>query len=100
MGNKKKNLEQRDGFINRHTHGIPDKPTKMKVVIKDFVGEQVLLCEWKPFDKSQYTKEDMPPDSFLGTATVIDDLFNGISFHAWDENNSEFVYYVIIKEND
>ena len=57
-----KNLEQREGFVNRNTNGLPDKTTTMRVVTKDVDGEHIYLCEWKPFDKSQYSKENMPAD--------------------------------------
>lgn len=91
-----KNLEQRNGFLNRHTNGLPNKTTKIKVVIKDFDGEHIYLCVWKPFDKNQYLKYNMPTDGYLGTAKVIEGKYAGIGFHAWEQNNYEFVWYAVI----
>jgi hypothetical protein len=91
-----KNLEQREGFVNRNTNGLPDKITTMRVVTKDVDGEHIYLCEWKPFDKSQYSKENMPADGYLGTVNVIEGRYTGIGFHAWEQNNSEFVWYAIV----
>jgi hypothetical protein len=91
-----KNLEQREGFVNRNTNGLPDKTTTMKVVITDVDGEHICLCEWKPFNKSQYSEENMPADGYLGTAKVIEGRYTGIGFHAWEQNNSEFVWYAVV----
>ena len=90
-----KNLEQKEGFINRHINGLPNKITTMEVVIKDINGEHIYLCKWKPFKKYQYSKENMPDDGYLGTAKVIKGTYKGIGFHAWEQNNSEFVWYKI-----
>lgn len=91
-----KNLEQREGFVNRHIYGLPEKITTMKVVTKDIDGEHIYLCEWDPFDKSQYSKDNMPADGYLGTAKVIEGRYSGIGFNAWEQNNSEFIWYVVI----
>ena len=91
-----KNLEQREGFVNRHTNGLPYKTTIMRVVTKDVDGEHIYLCKWKPFDKSQYSKEKVPVDGYLGTVEVIEGRFSGIGFHAWEQNNSEFVWYAVV----
>ena len=91
-----KNLEQREGFLNRHTNRLPDKPSKMRVVTKNADGERIYLCEWDPFDKSQYSKENIPSDGYLGTAKVIEGKYTGIGFHAWEQNNSEFVWYAVV----
>ena len=91
-----KNTEQREGWVNRNTNGLPTEPTTMKVATKDVDGEHVYLCEWKPFDKSQYSEKDMPGEGYLGTASVIEGRYKGIGFHAWQQNNSEFVYYQLV----
>ena len=77
-----------EGFVNRHTNKLPDKITTMRVVKKDFDGEHIYLCEWKP----SHSKEN---DGYLGTAKVIEGIYTGIGFHAWEQNNSEFVWYAI-----
>jgi hypothetical protein len=91
-----KNLEQREGFVNRHTNGLPKEKCAMKVITKDVDGEHIYLCEWKPFDKNQYSKENMPDDGYLGTVKVIQGRYTGIGFHAWEQNNSEFVWYSVV----
>lgn len=88
-----KNLEQREGFVNRHTSGLPDKKCTMTVCTEDVSGKHNYLCEWTPFDKSQYNEVNMPSEGYLGTAEVIEGEYKGIGFHAWMQNNSEFVYY-------
>lgn len=85
------NLQNRTGFKNRHTDGLPTQKTCMKVVNVDMDGEHILLCEWKPFHKQKTAA-----DGYLGTATVIEKQYNGIGFHAWEQNNSEFIYYSLI----
>lgn len=92
-----KNLEQIDGFVNRHTHGLPKEMCIMKVIHKDIQGEHIYLCEWKPFDRSQYTEKYMPSEGYLGTVKVIEGRFAGIGFHAWEQNDNAFIYYQLLK---
>lgn len=91
-----KNLEKRNGFKNRHIDGLPNETVNMKVVNCDVDGEHIILCEWNLFNKEEYSAENMPADGYLGTAKVIEKQLNGIGFHAWRQNNSEFVYYSVI----
>ncbi len=91
-----KNLEARKGFKNRHTDGLPTEKVNMKVVTNDVDGEYIMLCEWKPFNKEDYSESNIPAKGYLGTVTVIEEQFRGIGFHAWEQNNSEFVYYSIV----
>ena len=90
------NLEKRNGYKNRHIDGLPTEKVSMKVVTNDVEGEHIMLCSWKPFNEEEYTKNKIPADGYLGTATVIEGQFNGIGFHAWEQNNSEFVYYSVV----
>lgn len=87
------NLKKIKGFKNRHIDGLPVKKANMKVIINDVDGEHIMLCEWKPFNKDDYTKENMPSNGYLGAVKVIQGLFKGIGFNAWGQNDSEFVYY-------
>lgn len=91
-----KNTEQRYGFLNRYLTKLPDHKCNIKVIVKDYNCEYIHLCEWKPFDKSQYTGSKLPSKGYLGTATVIEGKYIGIGFHAWEQNNSEFVYYQLV----
>lgn len=53
-----------------------------------------MLCEWLPFNCEPILGDDnIKSNGYLGTAKVIDDTFNGIGFHAWENNDSEFIYY-------
>jgi len=36
-----RNLEQREGFVNRHTDGLPKEKCAMKVITKDVDGEHI-----------------------------------------------------------
>jgi hypothetical protein len=91
-----KNLEEREGFINRHTNGLPKEKCVMRVVVKDVDREYIHLCQWEPFDKSKHTKNNMPSEGYLGTVKVIEGKYTGIGFHAWEQNNSEFVFYTVV----
>lgn len=53
--------------------------------------------DWVPFDRKQYTEINMPHEWYLGTAKAIEGMYTGVGFHAWNQNDSEFVYYKIIK---
>lgn len=87
-----------EGFVDRHVIALPNKVCNIKVLTKDFDGYHIFLCKWIPFDKSKYSEIDMPPDSYLGTATVIEGQYAGIGFHAWIPNDSEFVWYKVIED--
>mgnify|MGYP003404216569 FL=1 len=93
-----KNLKQKKGFINRHTNRLPEHKCTIRIVTKDIDGEHIFSCEWSPFNKSEYSKENMPSKGYLGSARVIEGEFKGIGFNAWEQNNSEFVYYSIEKK--
>lgn len=91
-----KNLSKRTGFENRHITALPNKITDITIVINDVSGEHLVRCKWHPFNKSKYSNECMPSDGYLGTARGVNLMFNGLGFHAWEQNNSEFIYYSII----
>lgn len=91
-----KNLKQRKGFINRNIDGLPLKRTIIKVITNDSDGEHVDICNWKPFNPKNYAEHQLPSYGYLGTATVVNGQYPGIGFHAWKQNNSEFVYYQIV----
>ncbi len=82
-----KNLEQREGFKNRHTDPLPDKIIIIKVILNE--GDRdICLCEWEPPRKNiRYHT------GYLGTARKISGDHKGIGFNVWEQNNSEFIYY-------
>jgi len=88
-----KNLIKLDGFKNRHIDGLP----KEKVNIIIFKYNKETLCEWRLFDKTKYSENNISFEGFLGTAVIIYDEGFGGGFHAWTQNNSGFVYYKIDK---
>lgn len=90
-----KNLEAKPGWLNRHIDGIPDKVAIIKIITKDYSGEHQDTCKWTPFNKDDYNESNMPSPGYLGTARVL--LGISIGFHAWEQNNSEFVYYKYIE---
>jgi hypothetical protein len=88
-----KNLELREGYKNRHVDGLPKEKTVMTVIHSDTDGEHSYVCEWTPFNKESYKEWNIPSEGYLGTVQVIEGRFKGIGFHAWEQNNSEFIYY-------
>lgn len=87
---------EKEGFLNRHLSPLPDYPIKARIITKDIEGESVHVCEWKPFKKENYIGEKMPSEGYLGTMVTIDPIGIRIGFHAWESNNSEFIYYEIL----
>jgi hypothetical protein len=83
------------GFVNRHKHPLPKEKCFMDIMIVISGGYKILLCEWEPFDKSNYTKTNMPADGYLGSAKIAELECYGHKFHAWKQNDSEFVWYNI-----
>lgn len=88
-----KNLSQKKEFLNRHTDSLPKENCKILIIKKDTDGEHTFICEWNPFDKNKYSEHDMPCEGYLGTAKVIEGRYTGIGFHAWEQNDSEFIFY-------
>lgn len=89
-------LTSRFGFLNRHVDGLPTEERLIAVIIKDVNGEQVDLCNWKPFDPKRYHPDHLPGDGYLGTAYITTSPFFGIGFHAWAQSDSEFVHYALV----
>jgi hypothetical protein len=84
------------GFVNRHKHPLPKKKCLMEILVNNWEeGERAFLCYWKPFNKSDYSKTNMPSEGYLGSAKVIHGHYYGFEFHAWEQNDSEFVWYSV-----
>lgn len=90
-----KNLQPREGFKNRHIDGLPEDICEMKIIDKDSYGENIILCEWTPLSKRN-PDHGTPYEGYLGTVKVIERKHNGIGFHAWEQNDSEFIYYALV----
>lgn len=95
-----KNLKPREGFKNRHIDPLPDYDCVIEIVHNDIDGEHICKCNWKPFNKNNYQDHLMPGEEYLGTASVVEGRSLGIGFHAWEVNNSEFVYYNILRDHE
>jgi len=91
-----KTLELKEGFLNRHIVGLPKEICNIEIIYKDTFETEVVLCEWKPFNPNNYKPENMPAKGYLGTCIEISGKFIGIGHHAWEQNDSEFIYYKII----
>ncbi len=93
----KLNLEHRQGFINRHINGLPKLECAINILVEYPSHEQLISCVWLPFDESIYSETEIKPSKgYLGTARSIEQ-YVGIGFHAWEQNNYEFVYYILDK---
>ncbi len=94
---RSKTIENREGYLNRHLVPLPTKVCTIKIIVKDYSGEHATLCEWKPFEAQIYNGSEFPADGYLGTAKELQGVFSGIGHHAWEQNDSEFIYYKIVK---
>lgn len=87
-------MDDKDGFLNRHKNPLPKEKTILSIFFPKAYGEpREVACIWKPFDKRNYQEFNMPSEGYLGTAI---DALSEIGFHAWEQTDSEFVYYRII----
>lgn len=99
------NLAPRMGWINRHLDGMPKETCRIKIQTTDAGKIHMPKCTWKPFCKEEWTEKRMPASGYLGTAwekTLFSDGSGEfeIGYHAWENHNSEFVYYQIIEEKN
>lgn len=88
-----KNLESKKTFLNRHTDGLPSRPCLIEILVNDSAGEHLEICSWTPFDENNYIGRQLPAEGYLGTAKGVADTNRNIGWHAWQQNNSEFIYY-------
>lgn len=91
-----KNTQRRRGWKNRHTDGLPAEECEIAILVQSIDGEVRYLCAWHPYQRSNYPDDAQPADGYLGTAEVILGKYVGIGFHAWLQNNYEFIYYKVI----
>lgn len=80
-------------FKNRHEVGMPTTECTIEIIYDDFDGRHFHTCTWTPFNPGEYTDDDMPVPGYLGTANVMTGSYTGIGFHAWEQNDSEFIWY-------
>jgi hypothetical protein len=97
-----KDLTIKEGWLNRHIVPLPEAPAKI-IFYDNFCRaeegeEQEVLCEWHPHDVFDSARRcgKQPAEGYLGTARKLNSPYKGIGFHAWEQNNSEFVHYKLI----
>lgn len=88
-----KTVLREKGFLNRHTDGLPKKECIIFILYNDQHTVEEIECTWKPFEKNNYPENNQPAKGFLGTATRNKGI--QIGFHAWMQNDYEFIYYRI-----
>jgi hypothetical protein len=92
-----KNLEKREGYLNRHLNPLPvDNVYPIEFISNDVDGEHTYKGLWYPSLPDKYTEENKPAKGFLGHIRITEPY--NIGFNAWEQNDSEFVYYKILKE--
>ncbi len=93
-----KNMQDMEGYLNRHKDGLP-KEKCLIVIHHKSINDPVekRLCVWHPFNPDDYEPFYMPAKGFLGHAT---DVVKEIGFNVWEQNDSEFVFYKLVKEKD
>jgi hypothetical protein len=90
-----KNLNKRLGYKNRHLDDLPEDKAIVYVIIND-AGEdeeRIMLCQWFAYNREDYVGRLTPDVGYLGHMIVVEEEYNGIGFNAWEQTNSEFVYY-------
>jgi hypothetical protein len=90
-----KNLEQKEGFLNRHTNPLPNHSEVIEVITKGYDGQFNFICNWKPYIKNEEPEWMVVKEGYLGTATPIsmEDKAKLAWLHAWEQGDESFVYY-------
>ncbi len=84
-------------YKNRKIEGLPKKKCKIEIIIESKIyGDEIFKCKWIPFNTDDYPKNDQPAKGFEGTAKIPSGKFEGIGFHAWEQNDAEFIYYKVL----
>ncbi len=87
-------MELKDNFKSRLIYPLPNKRTSIEVYME--YEDKYYFCDWNPYDEKKYDKGYKPGEGYLGTARITKGKLKGIGFHAWHQNNSEFIYYRIL----
>lgn len=82
---------------NRKEEPLPTVEVKMKIQLSG--GNQgypdFIYGVWTPFNPKNYTEVNMPSEGYLGT---FRDNVTKHGFHAWEQNQSEFIYYEVLEQ--
>lgn len=85
-------------YLNRQETPLPQQDCIITILYNSFDGHQEIDCVWCPYDEQAVPAHvTKPSDDYLGTAYTI--VNPTIGFHAWRCNDSEFLYYKIIKSS-
>ena len=87
-----KNRTTKDGYLNRHSDGMPSIICKIKILSGPETMEEEIVCCWEPRKPTNQNAAK----GYTGTARSLGGKFKHLCFHAWDQNNSEFVYYKLV----
>ena len=80
-------------FLDRSKSGLPIEKCKVEIIVTSKIaGDELFRCMWIPYDENL----NPPKPGYLGTARITRGDFQGIGFHAWEQNESEFIYYRIL----
>lgn len=93
------NLEPKESFNNRHVKPLPKEKCIIEIFITESRNIRVDLCEWTPFNIAKYIGCELPAEGYVGTARIITGKYKGIGYHAWMQNNYEFIYWRHIQGN-
>jgi len=95
-----KNLEKREGYLNRHLNPLPvDNIYPIEFISNNLEGEHIYKGLWYPALADKYDEENKPIKNYLGYVKTKEPHNScDISFYVWEQNDSQFVYYKILKE--
>jgi hypothetical protein len=91
-----KNLDKKEGYLNRHLNPLPtDNVYPIEFLYDDYDNQHVYKGLWYPALSDNYTENNIPLQGYLGTVKVKEPLDQ--KFYAWKQNDSEFIYYKLLK---
>ena len=87
-------------YLNRKETPLPKERALIRILHNDVImGMLEHVCEWLPHHPESWPHDRPKPDNgYIGTAKVIMGRYKGIGLHAWEQNDSEFIYYELYHE--
>jgi len=84
-------------WLNRHETPLPDEECVIQIKLqgdpKIHGYPEVLTGNWVPFNPGDYGVRAKLSEGYIGT---FRDNLTKLGFHAWQQNDSEFVEYRVI----
>jgi len=91
------NVIDKSDYRNRKTKALPTIKKKIEIIISSKIhGDEIFRCNWVPFHADNHPVNYKPGKGYLGTAKIASGKYEGIGFHAWEQNDSEFIYYKVL----